>query len=196
MPFLPPGLPATCPHPDGLGQPQLWAPTAPYMLLTPAGREVIRCRGGSGADGGLNGPGSGGGGDCFPSNGGFCPLPFTWIWISSVSSLARPSSCPAVGSRALTTTLSPVRPFTRPCTFMAKLYCAGSRSEAWDRHQTRSQGGAGAPVPPTAAHLSSKAAASPLRPGPANPSNHAAYSHARFTDAGGSTQLGRPSQDL
>lgn len=57
MPFLPPGLPATRPHPDGLGQPQLWAPTAPYILLTPAGREVIKCRGGSRADGGLNGLG-------------------------------------------------------------------------------------------------------------------------------------------
>lgn len=40
---------------------------------------------------------------------------------------------------ALTTTRSPVRPFARPCTVMAKLCCDGSRSDAWDRHQTRHQ---------------------------------------------------------
>lgn len=122
----------------------------------------------------------------FPLTVASACLPFTWIWISSVSSLARPCSCPAVGSRAFTTTLSPVRPFTRPCTFMAKLYCDGSRREAWDRHQTHSQGGPGAPVTPTAACLSLKAAASLLWPGPANPSTRAARSITQFTGAGGS----------
>lgn len=75
-------------------------------------------------------------------------LDFTWIWISSESSLARPCSCPAVGSRALTTTLSPVRPLTRPCTVMAKLYCDGSWSDAWDRHQICFQGKPWSPSTP------------------------------------------------
>jgi hypothetical protein len=45
-----------------------------------------------------------------------------------------------VVSSALTTTLSLVRPFSRPCTFMAKLYCDGSWIDAWERHQTCFQG--------------------------------------------------------
>lgn len=76
-------------------------------------------------------------------------LSFTWIWISSESSLARPCSCPAVGSSALTTTLSPVLPFTRPCTVMAKLYWDGSRSDACERHQTCFQGDPQGPRAPT-----------------------------------------------
>lgn len=102
-------------------------------------------------------------------------LAFTWIWISSESSLARPCSCPALGSRALTTTRSPVRPFTRPCTVMAKLCCDGSRSDAWDRHQIRFQGEPWRPRTPRRAEsvrsprLFSKAAAFLLWSRPANP---------------------------
>ena len=100
---------------------------------------------------------------------------FTWIWISSESSSARPCSCPALGSRALTTTLSPVRPFTRPCTVMAKLYCDGSRSDAWDRHQICFQGEPWGPRTPKRAEpvrsprLFSKAAAFLPWSGPASP---------------------------
>ena len=94
----------------------------------------------------------------------------TWIWTSSESSLARPSSCPAVGSRALTTTLSPVRPFARPSTFMAKLYWDGSRSEACDRHRAECPRGpqarlphrAGAPEPPSRCLLSPCCPLSPV----------------------------------
>lgn len=55
----------------------------------------------------------------------------TWIWISSESSTALPSRCPASGATAFTTTFRPVRPLLRPTTFIAKLCSAESWTEAW-----------------------------------------------------------------
>ena len=84
----------------------------------------------------------------------------------------------------MTTTLSPVRPFARPSTFMAKLYCDGSRSDACNRHGT-SRGGLG-PAPPRGRHprhlppaCCHPPALSP-RWGPANPGTHVGCPTLRF----------------
>lgn len=73
------------------------------------------------------------GGTYSPSYGGFC-TPVLYLDLDLIRELSvRPRSCPAMGSRALTATLSLVWPFTRPCMFMAKSHCDESRSDAWDR---------------------------------------------------------------
>lgn len=58
---------------------------------------------------------------------------FTWIWISSESSCWFPTSCPALWSVTLSTTLSPVRPLVLAVTLIPKLCSDWSSTLAWGR---------------------------------------------------------------
>lgn len=60
----------------------------------------------------------------------------TWICISSWSSRALSSRCPARGTLAFITTLNPVRPLLLPNTLMAKLCSALSFTDACRRDHT------------------------------------------------------------